>query len=36
MKEAGASPHKARAHYYAACPFFDHIMNASWGCPYLR
>lgn len=24
-----------RQHFYAACPFFDHLMNASWGCPYI-
>jgi CubicO group peptidase (beta-lactamase class C family) len=34
LKEAAAEPLKPRSSYYAACPLFDRMMNASWGCPY--
>ncbi len=36
MKEAAADPQKPRANYYAACGMFDKLMNASWGCAFMR
>lgn len=24
-----------KSHFYAACPFFDHLMDASWGCSFI-
>lgn len=35
-KEHAAHPDATRAHYYAACPFFDYLMNSTVGCPYFQ